>query len=103
MGLEYHIKDAIKSLEKEKVSFLCSLELDIKDFSEIDLLGDTKRNISPELISILKDSIQIYPLFGGGFDYNMRFQFIVGLKNDKIKIERIKEDFQIKLRLKKRK
>ena len=95
------IKKTIDAIElHEKVSFICHLEIDFIDFKE--LFPDKRCTIDPGILKHLKESIEFYPLYGGGLDDNGVFNIVVMLKSSTMKIENVQENFDYRKKLRKR-
>ena len=102
MSVNEYIERTIDSIEKyEKASFICNLEIDYADLKEV-FPNKGNFHLDGRDIWKLENMIKIYPLFGGGLDGNGRINILIALKDSNIKIERIHENFEIKLKLKKR-
>jgi len=93
-------KEIIKNMESSNLSFICNIEIDFKDFKEI--FPNDEVCIKDNNFEILKESLELYPLYGGGLGEDGRFDIIVVFKNDNIKLERVYRDFEVKFKLKKR-
>jgi len=91
----------IQQMEKDNISFICNIEIDYEDFKQI-FPEKERHGIKRNEVSTMEKALKIYPLYGGSMDQNRRINLVVGLKSEGLKLERIQEDFEFKIKLKKR-
>ncbi len=94
-------KELSRSLERENASLFALFEIEINDFNRI-FPNHTHNALDGGEVKEIEDSIKLYPLYGGGIDGDGKYSIVVAFKNDNMKLDFVQEDFDTKIKIRKR-
>lgn len=85
-----------KALMKEEgITPLCEVKIKSEEVDKLipKIEGVYHQRHSYKFINLLKQSIRLYPMLGGGLNQDKEFHIIIGLQNDMIDTEWVEKEW----------